>query len=235
MEMKMKKRLFYFFLALSISFTSFAGEDDLYDFLWLDPDKSVYVLQNKLYPKDNSFYVDIGYLGLNLSSTFQDTSGVMFKTGYHFAEEWAVEFNYLSYSNQDNSALESVESVAGLVPFIRRPLSSTSVFLIWSPFYGKINTFNQIYYFDWSFGVGTGQYTMESNLETAELANEDRFASETYTPLQLKTSLKFHIRKNVHIGVEFLNTNFQANTPKNKNSKSWDLNNDVILSIGASF
>ena len=215
--------------------STFAGEEDLYDFLWLDPDKSVYVLQNKIYPKDKTFYIDLGYLGLNLTSTFQDTQGAQLKAGYFFKEEWAFEINYLKYTNSDNAALSGVENVAAVTPFVRRPLSSTSIFLIWSPFYGKINTFNKIYYFDWSFGVGTGVYQMESNLKTAELKDENRFDAETYTPLQLKTTLKFHINKSLHLGVEFLNTNIQSNTPSNPNSKSWDLNNDVIFSIGASF
>ncbi len=76
---------------------------------------------------------------------------------------------------------------------------------------------------------------MESNLDTAELKDEDRFEEETYTPVQLKTTLKFHINRNFHIGLEFLNTNYQSNTPKNKNTKSWDQNNDLIFNIGASF
>lgn len=231
----LKRYLFLFIVLISQSVSIHAGEEDLYDFLWLDPDKSVYVLQNKVYPKNKTFYADIGYLGLNLTSTFQNTNGAQFKAGYFFKEEWAIEASFLKYSNSDNTALDGVEAVSGVVPFIRRPLSSMSVFLIWSPFYGKINTFNKIYYFDWSFGVGTGQYTMESNLETAELASEDRYETEQYTPLQLKTNLKFHLNKNIHLGIEFLNTNYQANTPKNPNNKSWDLNNDVIFSIGASF
>lgn len=230
----LKRGLYLLFISLCFN-SSFAGEEDLYDFLWLDPDKSVYVLQNKIYPKDKTFYADIGYLAMNLSSTFQETAGAQVKGGYFFNEEMAIELNYMKYTNSDNSALDGVKSVAGLAPFVRRPLSSTSVFFIWSPFYGKINTFNKIYYFDWSFGVGTGSYTMESNLETAELKDQDTFDREEYTPLQFKTTVKFHLNKNIHLGVEFLNTNFQANTPKNPDSKSWDLNNDVIFSIGASF
>lgn len=227
-------RLKLIFLFCIISFNTNAGEDDLYDFLWLDPDKSVYVLQNKIYPKDKSFYFDLGY-NMNMTSTFQETTGAQLKAGYFFTEEWAIEVMYMSYSNEDNSTLDSVKIVAGLAPFVRRPLSSTSIFAVWSPFYGKVNTFNKIFYFDWSFGVGTGQYSMESNLDTVELTSEDRFEEETYTPLQLKTTLKFHLNRNVHLGIEFLNTNFEANTPKNKNSKSWDQNNDLIFSIGASF
>lgn len=230
----MQLKRFFFILVSIISVNCFAGEEDLYDFLWLDPDKSVYVLQNKLHPKDNSLYLDLGYL-MNMTSTFQETNGAQIKVGFFFSEEWALEFSHLKYSNSDNSTLDSVKVVAGLAPFVRRPLSSSTIFAVWSPFYGKINTFNQIYYFDWSFGVGTGVYTMESNLDTAELASEDRFEEETYTPLQLKTTFKFHINRSLHIGLELLNTNFEASTPKNPNSKSWDQNNDLIFSIGASF
>ncbi len=232
----MYKNWFTFFITFICitNSTAWAGEEDLYDFLWLDPDKSVYVLQNKIYPKDKSLYLDLGYM-MNLSSTFQDTSGAQFKLGYYLNEEWAIEFDYIKYSNLDNGALKSVKVVAGLAPFVRRPLSSTTVFAIWSPFYGKINTFNKIYYFDWSFGVGTGSYTMESNLETAQLASEDRFKTEDYTPLQLKTTFKFHINRAVHLGVEILNTNYESNSPKNPNSTSWDQNYDLIFSVGASF
>lgn len=39
---------------------AYSGEENLYDFLWLDPDKSVYVLQNKTHEKKGSFYFDLG-------------------------------------------------------------------------------------------------------------------------------------------------------------------------------
>src|SRR5665648_1174878 len=58
-----------------------AGEESLYDFLWLDPDKKVYVLQNKLYKKEHSLYFDVGYL-TNYTSKFQDTAGYALKGGY---------------------------------------------------------------------------------------------------------------------------------------------------------
>ena len=59
-----------------------AGENDLYDFLWLDPDKSVYVLQNKIYAKNKSLYLDMGYIN-GLSNAFQDTTGAQLKLGYY--------------------------------------------------------------------------------------------------------------------------------------------------------
>ena len=47
-----------------------AAEKDLYDFLWLDPDKQVYVLQNKVHKKEHTIYANAG-MGLGLSSTFK--------------------------------------------------------------------------------------------------------------------------------------------------------------------
>lgn len=212
-----------------------AGEEDLYDFLWLDPDKKVYVLQNKIYPKDGTFYADIGYVS-NITNEFQNISGAGLKVGYYWAEEWAVEFSHITYSSQNNTAYDSVRVVNETEPFIRRPLSNTSIFAIWSPFYGKINTFNKIFYFDWYFGVGTGQFTTESNLDSVvDPSKPSTFKKQTFTPLQLKTGVKVHMNKNLHIGVEFLNTNFQAGSAKNPGNKSLKQSNDLIFSLGVSF
>lgn len=222
-------------LSFGIIQSSKAGENDLYDFLWLDPDKKVFVLQNKIYPKNKTFYADIGYV-MNVTNEFQDINGGGLKVGYYFAEEWAVEFSHLTYSSQNNTAYDSIKAVAGTEPFVRRPLSNTSVFAIWSPFYGKINTFNKIFYFDWYFGVGTGQFTTESNLDSVvDPSKPNQFKTETYTPIQLKTGVKVHLNRNLHLGVEFLNTNFQAGSAKNPNNESNKQSNDLIFTLGVSF
>jgi outer membrane beta-barrel protein len=229
------KRLLLQVLSFGIALPTLAGENDLYDFLWLDPDKKVYVLQNKIYPKDGTYYVDLSYLN-NITNEFQTINGAGIKVGYYWAEEWAIEFQHLTYSSQNNTAYDSVRVVNEAEPFIRRPLSSTSVFAIWSPFYGKINTFNKIIYFDWYFGVGTGQFTAESNLDSVvDGQSKSTYKTESYTPLHLKTGLKVHINSNLHFGVELLNTNFQAGSAKNPKNKSFKLNNDLIFSLGVSF
>lgn len=218
-----------------VSNNTSAGENDLYDFLWLDPDKSVYVLQNKVYEKKKSLYVDVG-LATSLTSNFQDTNAAQLKFGYYFHEEWAVEYNFLQYSNTNNAAFDNIQFVNSAAPFIRRPLSYHSLFLIYSPFYGKINTFNKIYYFDVSFGIGTGTFTAESNLETAPIIDRNEFVKESLTPLLLKVNTKFHINKSLHLGVEFLSTNFEARSdPESPGRKSFKRNNDLIFSLGVSF
>ena len=124
-----------------------ADEKDLYDFMWLDPDKKVYVLQNKVHKKANTVYMHVG-TGLGLSSNFQDTSLLHTNFGYYLSEEWAIEGMYTKYSNKDNEALENLRRLNGSIPFIRKTESNFGVLAKWSPFYGKINTFNKIFYFD---------------------------------------------------------------------------------------
>lgn len=212
-----------------------AGENDLYDFLWLDPDKSVYVLQNKIYPKNKSLYLDFGYIN-GLSNAFQDTTGAQLKVGYYFKEEWAVELSHSSYSHSNNSTYESLKVINGAEPFSRKMKTLTSAFIIWSPFYGKINTFNKIFYFDWSFGLGTGDMQAESNLESVtNPALPSSFKGESYNPLLLKSNIKFHLNRRVHLGVEFHNANFQAGSPKSPSKKEWRQMNDLVFSLGVSF
>jgi hypothetical protein len=51
------------FIILALSFNKLkANEKDLYDFMWLDPDKKVYVLQNKVHKKERTIYINLGLL-----------------------------------------------------------------------------------------------------------------------------------------------------------------------------
>ena len=130
-------------ILLSSSAVSFSGEKDTYDFLWMDPDKKVYVLQNKTYKKEKMFYTDVGFL-LGLGNEFVDTTGYFIKGGYYFHEEWGIELGYTRYSNTTNSSYESIKYINSTIPFVRKLDNSMYAMAIWSPFYGKINTFNKI-------------------------------------------------------------------------------------------
>jgi outer membrane beta-barrel protein len=212
-----------------------AGEQSLYDFLWLDPDKKVYVLQNKIYKKEHSFYADVGYMG-NFTSKFQDTNGFQLKTGFWFREEWAIEATYQQYFNSNNNELTTIRHVSKVEPFIRRLNSSYGANIIWSPFYGKINTFNQIFYFDWYFGAGITRINAESNGKTVGLTNVvPRYEKETYTGGVFKTGVKLHLKENIHLGIEYMNTYYNAPGPTQVKKNKLRTNTDVILSIGYSF
>jgi outer membrane beta-barrel protein len=212
-----------------------AGEKSLYDFLWLDPDKKVYVLQNKLFKKEHTFYADVGYLS-NFTSKFQDTSGFTGRVGFYIHEEWGVELMMNKYNNANNDEYRNVLSVNNVEPFIRRLNSSYAALAIWSPFYGKINTFNRIFYFDWSFGAGPAKIDAESNLKTVGPANvKTTYKKESYTGAIVKTNVKVHITENVHLGLEYMNTYYTAPGPRNPKSDRLRTNTDVVLSVGFSF
>jgi len=229
------KNVIIFIILIATSTLAIAGEKDLYDFQWLDPDKSVYVLQNKIYPKNKSFYIDLGYID-GLSSEFQISSGMVLKAGYFFHEEWGIELAAANYTHTSNAAYESIKVINGTEPFIRRITKNTSLFVIWSPFYGKINTFNKIFYFDWSFGLGIGQMQAESNLSSVTNPGlPSSFDSESYNPIEFKTGVKFHINKKIHFGVEYLGHSIQAGTAKHPGSKEWTTLNDLVFSMGVSF
>lgn len=212
-----------------------AGEESVYDFLWLDPDKAVYVLQNKVHKKEKTFYMDAGYL-TNLTSTFTDTRGVAVKAGYYFHEEWAVEMMYLGYNSTKNENYRNVQLVNGAVPFVRRPTSTLGAGIVWSPFYGKINTFNSIVHFDWSFGAGVAQVNTASNLKSVRNgAAADTYESESNTGGYAKSAVKFHLNQNWHVGVEWVGTYYKAPGPKNPKTEKIRSNNDLIIQLGWSY
>lgn len=215
-----------------------ADEKDLYDFMWLDPDKKVYVLQNKVHKKDKTVYANVGYL-TGLSSNFQDTSGIHANAGFNFTEDWALEVLYTKYSNSDNDAMENLKRLNGSVPFIRMTESNMAIIAKWSPFYGKINTFNKIFYFDWSFGVGLGQLKTKSNAKNVSNPNSaNQYEDESYTSLVTKTGLNFHATKNIHLGIDVLMNTYKAPGPdiNGVSPKTKIRNNmDAIFTIGVSF
>lgn len=233
----MSKKWIVLLMSLMFLFsnTIYAGEESLYDFLWLDPDKKVYVLQNKLYKKEHSFYFDLGYVA-NFTSKFQDTQGFALRGGYYFHEEWGLELLYQQYSNRNNDDFRNVKLINEAVPFVRRPKSTLGAAVIWSPFYGKINTFNQIFYFDWSFGAGVASVTTDSNLKSVRIEDApNSYQTKTYGGALLKTNFKFHIQENIHVGVEYMNTYYMAPGPRNPKSDKLRTNTDIIFSVGFSY
>ena len=216
-----------------------ADEKDLYDFMWLDPDKKVYVLQNKVHKKARTVYFNAGY-GLGLSSNFQDTSMLHGSLGYYLTEEWAIEAMYSKYSNENNEAFTNLRRLNGSIPFIRKPESNYGLMAKWSPFYGKINTFNKIFYFDWSFGLGLGKLNAKSNALTVsdQLSTANNYNDEKYTSFIAKTGISLHATKNIHIGADLIMNNYKAPGPTiNGRAPASKIRNnmDAVITIGVSF
>jgi outer membrane beta-barrel protein len=243
----MEKRSFfsYFILSSIILLTSkhvVAAEDSVYDFLWLDPDKSVYVLQNKTFRKAKTFSVEASF-ATTLGKAFQDTYGIDLKAQYYFTEHYGVEVFHTRYTNTDSDDFKNVVSVTqannggqATFPFVRRLNGATGALFLVSPFYGKINTFNKIFYFDWSFGAGLAFLDAESNLNSVSVINApNSYTSESFTALVYKTSFKFHTSRKWSAVFDLRNMNYQAAGPRDRNSKELRSNWDFMVGVGFKF
>lgn len=224
-------------LLFAVPFSLRADESHLYDFLWLDPDKSVFVLQNKVYKKKGKTYVNMGYIS-GLSGDYQNTSGGHLSVGHYLNEEWAIELMYNKYSSSDNDSFKSLQSINSSIPFVRKQRNTYGALAVWSPFYGKINTFNKIIYFDWSFGLGLGQTITESNANTvANPTTADIYHEEKNMAYLMKTGVRIHINKSFHVNIDYWRNSFKAPGPRVNGNQDSSLraNSDLILSIGISF
>ena len=194
---------FFLVVFLLLSRGAGAAEDDLYKFLWLDSDKKVYVLQNKVYQKKGSFYFHLGYVA-DISSNYEDLSGFQGALGYYFSENWGIELFYHLYSGSSNSDAKNLQELNGIVPFIRKVTAKGGGVLLWSPFYGKINIFNKIIYFDWSFGGGAGMVWGNDNAKTvAARRDEDIYEDTAYPAVMAKSSFRIYVTRRFSFGLEY--------------------------------
>lgn len=227
--------LYFAVVGTLLSNVAHGSESSLYDFMWLDQDKKVYVLQNKTYKKEKTFYTNIG-VGKTVNADFQKTQTLMINTGYNFHEEWGVEAIYLNYDNKSNSAFDNLQKVNTTYPFIRRLNQSYGVLATWTPFYGKINTFNKIIHFDWKFGAGVTRLESENNRETfISRSSYNYYSKEHHTAAALKAGVSVKLTKKVHLSLEMLNQYYKASDPINPAKKDLNTNTDAILSVGFSF
>lgn len=233
--MNIQFTLYFTVVITLLSAAAYGSESSLYDFMWLDQDKKVYVLQNKTFKKEKTFYTNVG-VGKTINSDFQKVQTLMINSGYNFHEEWGVEALYLNYENKSNSAFDNLQKVNTTYPFIRKLNQSYGVLATWTPFYGKINTFNKIIHFDWKFGAGVTRIEGENNRETfINRSSYNYYQKERHTAAALKAGVSVKLTKKVHLSLEMLNQYYKASDPVNPAKKDLNTNTDALLSIGFSF
>jgi outer membrane beta-barrel protein len=198
---------FYFLMFFIISTQAFCDEKSLYNFSWLDSDKEVYVLQNRKFRKVDSLYVSL--LGVKtLSGAFVDSYGGSLRLGYFFKEDWGLEFAYGKNSFSENDTAKGVKE-AGTIPYYRGVDNYLTGMLMWSPFYSKINTFNNIFYYDWMFGLGLARVTTLNN--GAELLSSDGgLTSHEEIGISWNTGLRFYISESWSLRLDFTGLHYQA-------------------------
>jgi outer membrane beta-barrel protein len=204
----MTKMLWAALVGLLIASAAIASEKSVYDFSWLDKDKEIYVLQNRKFRKDGRLYVGVGGIK-TLSGAFVDTLGANVRAGYFFKEDWGVELLYAKYSGTENDTAKGVRE-QGTVPFYRKFDSVMGGIVWWSPFYAKINTFNEIFYFDWMFGLGVAQVTTLDNRNKFTPAAGSSETSENTTGGLWSTALRFHINQAWSLRLDFTGVHYSA-------------------------
>ena len=118
--------------------------------------------------------------------------------------------------------------------------------LIWSPFYSKINTFNQVVYMDWFFGLGFGNVT-EKNNKTSDVKmckggpaiqgvfnREKPDETETASGFLWQTALKFYLSETWDVRLNLVTMNYKLQNPS-LNEEVWNHHYDLSVSLGWSF
>ncbi len=218
-------------LVFLLSATAHAVTDDYYNFKWLSTDKNIFALQQKFFSKKRSFYANFG-LGKNNTSGFQDTTGLHISGGFFFTETWGIEGFYHAYSNSNNDTYEKVSSDGLTIPNVRRFKSTNGFSVVYSPFYGKLNTFNKILYMELIVGAGISKISAENNIAAFEGTDPtNSYEVESFGALHYKLQLRLNVTKHILFNMDYYTYYYSA---KNRSAEEEVLQSatDIIFSAG---
>jgi outer membrane beta-barrel protein len=235
----MKSKILSIFLLSSLFFSSkiIAAEKDIYEFSWLDPDKEVYVLQNRKFRKAERLYVNAG-AGITTSGAFVDSTSIQGRAGLFLTEGFGIEGIFAKNSGKENSAAVAVRSQNGgsARPFRRIVDNYWGAMATWSPFYSKTNTFNSIIYMDWIFGVGYAQLNETNN--KLDFVNDTSLegipTKESHSGLIWEAGLMFYLNQNFTLRTDLTAIHYSAANVKSAGS-SIKSNYDATVSLGFTF
>lgn len=225
----------FLFTILTITpFESFAGEESVYDFSWLDKDKEVYVLQNRKYRKAGRPFVSIG-TGVTTSGAFVDSYYYQGRLGFFFKEDFGFEGIYTKSNGSENDTFKDIPSSTA---FIRTVDNYWGAGILWSPFYAKVNTFNKVIYVDWTIGAGFGQLTEKNNKETLVAGVAMPLTTETHPAVYWDMQLKFWVNTNWTVNFDIISFYYEADKAKadsGSNPSEYYSNYDLGLSLSYNF
>ena len=183
-------------------------ESEDYNFSWLDPDKKVYVLQNRRYRKAMRPHLYVGG-GLNLSNPFKTGYVGTGRAGFWLSEQFGIEGFGAFFANSDSDTLVAIRQRSTVQPFVREIKTYFGGAFDWAPFYAKMNIFNNIVYFDWLFNVGAGVVNTENDRNTASSAAAAR-VSESHFGIFFGTAMNFFLSKHFLVRLDLTGVNYGA-------------------------
>lgn len=205
-----------------------------FEFEWLNDNEEIYVIQDKEFPKSRRFNFELFYIDSENQPYFT-TTGFGLSLTYYFNENWGMDITYKSYSSAKSNDLISLIEDRSTKPLVRKVDSLMLVNVDWLPFYGKVNLFNSIFYFDWGWGAGIGKASLFSNEKTFTQSNVPLTLVES-NPMaySLKTYFKFYAFENVNFGLQYDLTFFEA-VINSKGAKEIVNINDIMFTVGYMF
>jgi len=237
--MKKNKKLNFFSFILFIGLSSLldlhtacAAADDDYNFSWLDPDKKIYVLQNRKFRKAQAAQISL-MGGIGLAETYRNAYQVQPRLGYWFNEDMGIEAFYAARFNSPNGAYRALTQAvgSGTSPLIREINSQVGVLFNWAPWYAKINVFNSILYFDWYFSLGLGDMMTQIGQDTPSTAVTP-WISQNLFAVYAGTGHMFHISEHFFGRLDFLGHFYSAKVFGNTGDQAIFSAFDLNLGIG---
>ena len=207
--------------------------DDEYSFNWLDPEKKIYVLQNRKYLKAG--HAQLSLLGgIGFSNPYRSTLNGDARLAYYFSEDLGVEFFYTKTANSNNNTYNALVQSSGTgsgFPTIREIASQSGGMIHFVPWYAKINVFNSILYFDWYFGLGGGM--IQSNVDTrATSSSAPNYVSQSTPGLFLSTGHLYHLSERFIARIDVTAAFYQTNISGTSGDTAWYSNYNFGVGFG---
>lgn len=208
------------------------GGDDAYDFSWLDPDKKIYVLQNRKYSKSQRVLLS-GMLGLGLSGPYVNATVIDPRIAYYLSEDFGIEAFFGFSMNSRSGTYDALVGASGVsaIPMIREIKNQMGLLAQWAPWYAKINVFNSIVYFDWYFSFGFGNLSTQLDTNTT-VGGASTFLDQTFLAFYLGTGHQYHLSQNFFARIDLLGGFYRAPLLGNQGEDRWFSNYNFSFGVG---
>jgi outer membrane beta-barrel protein len=207
------------------------GDEAEYSFQWLDPDKKIYVIQNRRYTKKNRALLSVAG-GKAFATAYRNSYAVDPRAAYYFAEELGLEAFYTVLFHSSNNTFQALQkSSPTTMPTIYEIRSMYGALLHWAPWYAKINVFNTVLYFDWHFAGGVGRVAGELDTNT-RVGAQPVFVKKDYMGFFAGTGHQYHVTRSFVVRWDLTGAFWQAPLFGDSGDQTWFSNFDIALGLG---
>lgn len=212
--------------------SSSASSDDEYNFNWLDPEKKIYVLQNRRYLKAHRALLSL-MIGPGLSNPYRNTFNVDPRVAYYFNEQWGIEGFYTVSFNTPNEAVQALADATPTTLSVAHEVRGEGGALVhWVPWYAKLNFFNKILYFDWYLEGGGGEVNWSAFGTGTSTAAAQVIGSLGRPAAFAGTGMQFHLNENLAVRLDFMGAYFTAPIEGVTGDTSWFSNYNFGIGLG---